>query len=189
MVHDRQVARARARSAKWRISASSRFWRGAGAVERQPANCARASAGSTKARANGVAVSTQTTSASGPAAKEITPTSRKALEKTLADQLARNELDEQIIEIELEQEENLSAMFEFVSDLSDPRRRLPGIAQRHALRAQAVAARLSEGCASPADAGGGRTSLLTSDAVVEQATQRAEQTGIVFLDEIRQDRG
>jgi ATP-dependent HslUV protease ATP-binding subunit HslU len=146
---------------------------------------ARASTGSTKARANGVAVATQTASASGPAAKaKSRRPSRKALEKTLADQLARNELDEQIIEIELDQEENLSAMFEFVSDLSDDPadgfQELLNAMPSGRKRLRRVSVKDARRLLTQEEA----NKLIDPDAVVEQATQRAEQTGIVFLDEI-----
>ena len=116
MVHDERVALVRERAAQVADKRIVEILARRETVEEATSELrARASASSTKARANGVAVATQTASASGPAAKaKSRRPSRKALEKTLADQLARNELDEQIIEIELDQEENLSAMFEFV---------------------------------------------------------------------------
>jgi ATP-dependent HslUV protease ATP-binding subunit HslU len=146
---------------------------------------ARASTNSAKARANGAVVSTQATSGSAPAAKtKARRPSRKALEKTLADQLARNELDEQIIEIELEQEENLSAMFEFVSDLSDDPadgfQELLNAMPSGRKRVRRVSVKDARKLLTHEEA----NKLIDPDAVVEQATQRAEQTGIIFLDEI-----
>jgi len=140
---------------------------------------------SSKARANGIAaVSTQTASSvAGPAAK-LKPQKRRASRKALAEQLARNELDEQMIEIELEQEENLSAMFEFVSEMSDDPgdgfQELLGAMPSGRKRVRRVSVKDARRLLTQEEA----NKLIDPDAVVEQATQRAEQTGIIFLDEI-----
>ncbi len=186
MVHDERVALVRERAAQVADKRIVEILARRETVEEATSELrARASASSTKARANGVAVSTQTTSASGPAAKaKSRRPSRKALEKTLADQLARNELDEQIIEIELDQEENLSAMFEFVSDLSDDPadgfQELLNAMPSGRKRLRRVSVKDARRLLTQEEA----NKLIDPDAVVEQATQRAEQTGIVFLDEI-----
>ena len=186
MVHDERVALVRERAAQVADKRIVEILARRETVEEATSELrARASASSTKARANGVAVATQTTSASGPAAKaKSRRPSRKALEKTLADQLARNELDEQIIEIELEQEENLSAMFEFVSDLSDDPadgfQELLNAMPSGRKRLRRVSVKDARRLLTQEEA----NKLIDPDAVVEQATQRAEQTGIVFLDEI-----
>jgi ATP-dependent HslUV protease ATP-binding subunit HslU len=186
MVHDERVALVRERAAQVADKRIVEILARRETVEEATSDLrARASASSTKARANGVAVSTQTTSASGPAAKaKSRRPSRKALEKTLADQLARNELDEQIIEIELEQEENLSAMFEFVSDLSDDPadgfQELLNAMPSGRKRLRRVSVKDARRLLTQEEA----NKLIDPDVVVEQATQRAEQTGIVFLDEI-----
>jgi ATP-dependent HslUV protease ATP-binding subunit HslU len=186
MVHDERVALVRERAAQVADKRIVEILARRETVEETTAELrARASASSTKARANGVAVTTQTTNASGPAAKtKSRRPSRKALEKTLADQLARNELDEQIIEIELEQEENLSAMFEFVSDLSDDPadgfQELLNAMPSGRKRLRRVSVKDARRLLTQEEA----NKLIDPDAVVEQATQRAEQTGIVFLDEI-----
>ena len=186
MVHDERVALVRERAAQVADKRIVEILARRETVEEATSELrARASASSTKARANGVAVSTQTASASGPAAKaKSRRPSRKVLEKTLADQLARNELDEQIIEIELEQEENLSAMFEFVSDLSDDPadgfQELLNAMPSGRKRVRRVSVKDARRLLTQEEA----NKLIDPDAVVEQATQRAEQTGIVFLDEI-----
>ena len=186
MVHDERVALVRERAAQVADKRIVEILARRETVEEATSELrARASASSTKARANGVAVATQTASASGPAAKaKSRRPSRKALEKTLADQLARNELDEQIIEIELDQEENLSAMFEFVSDLSDDPadgfQELLNAMPSGRKRLRRVSVKDARRLLTQEEA----NKLIDPDAVVEQATQRAEQTGIVFLDEI-----
>jgi ATP-dependent HslUV protease ATP-binding subunit HslU len=186
MAHDERVALVRERAAQVADKRIVEILARRETVEEPTTELrARASTGSTKARANGVAVATQTASASGPAAKaKSRRPSRKALEKTLADQLARNELDEQIIEIELEQEENLSAMFEFVSDLSDDPadgfQELLNAMPSGRKRLRRVSVKDARRLLTQEEA----NKLIDPDAVVEQATQRAEQTGIVFLDEI-----
>jgi ATP-dependent HslUV protease ATP-binding subunit HslU len=185
MVHDERVALVHERAAQ---AADRRIVeilaRREAAEETVGELRARASGGS-KARANGVAVSAQTSSVSAPSARTKTRRpSRKALEQALADQLARNELDEQIIEIELEQEENLSAMFEFVSDMSDDPadgfQELLNAMPSGRKRLRRVSVKDARRLLTQEEA----NKLIDPDAVVEQATQRAEQTGIVFLDEI-----
>jgi ATP-dependent HslUV protease ATP-binding subunit HslU len=186
MVHDERVTLVRERAAQVADKRIVEILARRETVEEPTAELrARASTGSTKARANGVAVATQTASASGPTAKtKSRRPSRKALEKTLADQLARNELDEQIIEIELEQEENLSAMFEFVSDLSDDPadgfQELLNAMPSGRKRLRRVSVKDARRLLTQEEA----NKLIDPDAVVEQATQRAEQIGIIFLDEI-----
>jgi ATP-dependent HslUV protease ATP-binding subunit HslU len=186
MVHDERVAIVRERAAKAADKRIVEILARRETVEEATGDIrARASAGSAKARANGSTVSTQAASGSGPAAKTKTRRpSRKALERALADQLARNELDEQIIEIELDQEDNLSAMFEFVSDLSDDPadgfQELLNAMPSGRKRVRRVSVKDARKLLTQEEA----NKLIDPDAVVEQATQRAEQTGIVFLDEI-----
>jgi ATP-dependent HslUV protease ATP-binding subunit HslU len=184
MVHDERVALVRERAAQ---AADKRIVEILARREtaEEPRVRAPAAASSTKARANGAAVSTQTANASGPTAKtKPRRQSRKAIEQALAEQLARNELDEQIIEIELEQEENLSAMFEFVSDLSDDPsdgfQELLNAMPSGRKRLRRVSVKDARRLLTQEEA----NKLIDPDAVVEQATQRAEQTGIIFLDEI-----
>ncbi len=102
----------------------------------------------------------------------------------MAERLARNELDEQIIEIELEPEEAGSSVFEFVAGMSTedlatastnslaPCQRAPpqppGARQRGAPPLTQEEA----------------NKLIDFETVVEQATQRVEQSGVVFLDEM-----
>jgi ATP-dependent HslUV protease ATP-binding subunit HslU len=184
MVHDERVALVRERAAQAADKRIVEILARRETVEEVAGGPrARASAGAAKARANGPAITTQ--AASGPAAKTKTRRlSRKAIEQALADKLARNELDEQIIEIELEQEENLSAMFEFVSDMSDDPadgfQELLNAMPSGRKRLRRVSVKDARRLLTQEEA----NKLIDPDAVVEQATQRAEQTGIVFLDEI-----
>jgi ATP-dependent HslUV protease ATP-binding subunit HslU len=184
MVHDERVALVRERAAQAADKRIVEILARRETVEEVAGGPrARASASAAKARANGPAITTQ--AASGPVAKTKTRRlSRKAIEQALADKLARNELDEQIIEIELEQEENLSAMFEFVSDMSDDPadgfQELLNAMPSGRKRLRRVSVKDARRLLTQEEA----NKLIDPDAVVEQATQRAEQTGIVFLDEI-----
>lgn len=110
---------------------------------------------------------------------------RQKIRQSVAERLAQKELEEQIIEIELDQEEGYSSMFEFVAgmaseDVGDgfqeflttmpgPRRRSRHVPVKEARRllTQEEANR-----------------LVDVDSVIEEATQRVEQSGVVFLDEI-----
>jgi ATP-dependent HslUV protease ATP-binding subunit HslU len=111
---------------------------------------------------------------------------KKQLQKSVAERLARHELDEQIIEIELEPEESFSSVFEFVSgmsgdDLGDGFQEflnaMPSSGRRRSRRVSVKEARrlLTQEEANK---------LIDFEQVVEQATQRVEQSGIVFLDEL-----
>jgi ATP-dependent HslUV protease ATP-binding subunit HslU len=185
MVHEERVALVRERAAQAADKRIVEILARRETAEEPRVRASANAASSTKARANGAAVSTQATNASGPTAKtKPRRQSRKAIEQALADQLARNELDEQIIEIELEQEENLSAMFEFVSDLSDDPsdgfQELLNAMPSGRKRVRRVSVKDARRLLTQEEA----NKLIDPDAVVEQATQRAEQTGIVFLDEV-----
>jgi ATP-dependent HslUV protease ATP-binding subunit HslU len=184
LVHDERVAVVRERAAKAAdariVEILARKESADDTGERRAET--RASA---KAKANGIGfVSSQTSSGSaGPSAK-TRPQSRRLSRKALAEQLARNELDEQMIEIELEQEENLSAMFEFVSDMSDDPsdgfQELLSAMPSGRKRLRRVSVKDARRLLTQEEA----NKLIDPDSVVEQATQRVEQTGIVFLDEI-----
>jgi ATP-dependent HslUV protease ATP-binding subunit HslU len=105
--------------------------------------------------------------------------------KAVAERLARNELDEQIIEIELEPEESYSSMFEFVAgmageDLGDGFQEFLGAVPSGRKRTKQVSVKDARKLLTQEEA----NKLVDVDEVVEQATQRVEQSGVIFLDEI-----
>lgn len=104
--------------------------------------------------------------------------------KQVAESLARNELDEQIIEIELEPEESYPSVFEFVAGMGDDTgdgfqeflSGLPGGRRR----TRTVSVKEARRLLAQEEA----NKLIDFEQVVEDATQRVEQAGVVFLDEI-----
>jgi ATP-dependent HslUV protease ATP-binding subunit HslU len=104
--------------------------------------------------------------------------------KQVAESLARNELDEQIIEIELEPEESYPSVFEFVAGMGDDPSDgfqeflsgLPGGRRR----TRTVSVKEARRLLAQEEA----NKLIDFEQVVEDSTQRVEQAGVVFLDEI-----
>jgi ATP-dependent HslUV protease ATP-binding subunit HslU len=104
--------------------------------------------------------------------------------KQVAERLARNELDEQIIEIELEPEESYPSVFEFVAGMGDDsgdgfQEFLSGIPSGRR-RTRSVSVKEARRLLAQEEA----NKLIDFEQVVEEATQRVEQSGVVFLDEI-----
>lgn len=104
--------------------------------------------------------------------------------KQVAERLARNELDEQIIEIELEPEESYPSVFEFVAGMGDDsgdgfQEFLSGIPSGRR-RTRTVSVKEARRLLAQEEA----NKLIDFEQVVEDATQRVEQSGVVFLDEI-----
>ncbi len=104
--------------------------------------------------------------------------------KLVAERLARNELDEQIIEIELEPEESYPSVFEFVAGMGDEsgdgfQEFLSGIPGGRR-RTRSVSVKEARRLLAQEEA----NKLIDFEQVVEDATQRVEQAGVVFLDEI-----
>ncbi len=113
-----------------------------------------------------------------PAAKR-----KQLVRKRVAEQLARHELEDKIIEIEVETEDHYSSVFEFMTGLSSddgegfpdllttlPRNRRPRSVSVKEARRLLIMEEANK--------------LVDLESVVELATQRVEQMGIVFLDEI-----
>ncbi len=105
--------------------------------------------------------------------------------KLVAERLARNELDEQIIEIELEPEESYPSMFEFVAgmageELGDGIQDFLGTMNNGRRRVKQVSVKDARRLLAQEEA----NKLVDLDEVVERATRRVEQSGVVFLDEI-----
>jgi ATP-dependent HslUV protease ATP-binding subunit HslU len=123
--------------------------------------------------------------AGGAKASPARAKSHKQLKKAVAERLARHELEEQMIEIELEPEESYSSVFEFVSgvngdDLGDGFQEFLNAMPNGRRRSRRVSVKEARRLLTQEEA----NKLIDFDLVVEQATQRVEQGGIVFLDEL-----
>jgi ATP-dependent HslUV protease ATP-binding subunit HslU len=110
---------------------------------------------------------------------------RQQARKLVAERLARQELEEQIIEIELEPEESYSSVFEFVAgmateEIGDGFQEFLNAAPSGRRRSRQVSVKEARRLLTQEEA----NKLVDFDQVIEQATQRVEQSGVVFLDEI-----
>jgi ATP-dependent HslUV protease ATP-binding subunit HslU len=110
---------------------------------------------------------------------------RKPTRKSVAERLARNELDEQIIEIELEPEDAYPSVFEFMAgfagdevggDFQEILSAMPG----NRRRSRQVSVKDARRLLTQEEA----NKLIDLDEVIEEGTKRVEQSGVVFLDEI-----
>ena len=120
-----------------------------------------------------------------PAPQRRKPRTTKQARKSVADQLARHELDEQVIEIELEAEEGITSMFEFVAgmsgeELGDGLQDILGTMPTPRKRTKLVSVKEARKLLTQEEA----NKLVDLDEVVERATQRVEQSGVIFLDEL-----
>jgi ATP-dependent HslUV protease ATP-binding subunit HslU len=103
----------------------------------------------------------------------------------MAERLARNELEEQMIEIELEPEEGYSSVFEFVAgmagdDISEGFQEFLNTMPSGRRRSRQVSVKEARKLLTQEEA----NKLVDLETVVEQATQRVEQSGVIFLDEL-----
>jgi ATP-dependent HslUV protease ATP-binding subunit HslU len=110
---------------------------------------------------------------------------RDRARKQIAERMANKELEEQIIEIELEPEEGGSSVFEFVAgmsgeDFGDNFHELLSAMPGSRRRSRQVPVKEARRLLTQEEA----NRLIDFETVVEQATQRVEQSGVVFLDEI-----
>ncbi|MGH2516490.1 MAG: ATP-dependent protease ATPase subunit HslU, partial [Ktedonobacterales bacterium] len=126
------------------------------------------------------------TSAAAPSAAAVPARRRKQqARKQMAERLARKELEEQIIEIELEPEDAFSSVFEFVAgiapdDVGDNFQEFLSTMPGNRRRSRQVPVKEARRLLTQEEA----NKLVDFDAVVEQATKRVEQSGVIFLDEI-----
>ncbi|HEX6122152.1 MAG TPA: ATP-dependent protease ATPase subunit HslU [Ktedonobacterales bacterium] len=146
---------------------------------------ARASSSGSGAPTSQSASAAATGSASAASKPLVARRRKQQMRKAVAERLARNELDEQIIEIELEPEESYSSMFEFVAgmageDLGDGFQEFLGGVPSGRKRTKQVSVKDARKLLTQEEA----NKLVDVDEVVEQATQRVEQSGVIFLDEI-----
>ena len=121
-----------------------------------------------------------------PRAAPVTYRKRRQLARSrLAERLARKELEEQIIEIELEPEDSFSSVFEFVAgmapdDVGDNFQEFLSNMPSGRRRSRQVPVKEARRLLTQEEA----NKLVDFDAIIEQATQRVEQSGVIFLDEI-----
>ncbi len=149
---------------------------------------ARASSRTARSKSTTTAVATSNiTSISGvkAAGTRVTRRARAQTRKQVAERMARNELDEQIIEIELEPEESYPSVFEFVAgmsgdDVGDGFQEFLSGMPGSRRRTRTVSVKEARRLLSQEEA----NKLVDFEQVVEDATQRVEQSGVIFLDEI-----
>jgi ATP-dependent HslUV protease ATP-binding subunit HslU len=190
MVHEERVAAVReqaAHSAEERIIdiLATRHLDEQQATRKKPVRESAASNGATPTAAMasasvGAAGSGATQASSAPARRR-----RQQVRASVAERLARHELDEQIIEIELEPEESYSSVFELVSgasgdDVGENFESFLSSMQNGRRRSRRVSVKEARRLLTQEEA----NKLIDVDQVVEQATQRVEQSGIIFLDEL-----
>jgi ATP-dependent HslUV protease ATP-binding subunit HslU len=132
---------------------------------------------------------TTTSASSGNSAKPSAAPARrrKPTRKSVAERLARNELDEQMIEIELEPEDAFPSVFEFMAgfagdevggDFQEILSAMPSSSSRR--RSRQVSVKDARRLLTQEEA----NKLVDLDEVIEEGTRRVEQSGVVFLDEI-----
>jgi|SRR5690242_19762292 len=189
LVHDERVSAVRERAAK---AAEERILdiltEKEIAAEQPVTRTAATPRGASKGRARSVVAAAAggggaTASAPVPAATRARQ--RKQTRKAMAERLARNELEEQMIEIELEPEESYSSVFEFVAgmageDLSDGFQEFLNTMPSGRRRSRQVSVKEARKLLTQEEA----NKLIDLETVVEQATQRVEQSGVIFLDEL-----
>ena len=119
------------------------------------------------------------------AGARVTRRAKAQTRKQVAERMARNELDEQIIEIELESEDGYPSVFEFVAgmsgdDVGDGFQEFLSGMPGGRRRTRSVSVKEARRLLTQEEA----NKLIDFEQVVEDATQRVEQSGVIFLDEI-----
>ncbi|HEX6799441.1 MAG TPA: ATP-dependent protease ATPase subunit HslU [Ktedonobacterales bacterium] len=158
--------------------------------EELPAEEARKRAAAKAKRANA-----RTPTAASAAAASAAPAPRKApvtvrarinqARKVVAEQLARKELEEKIVEIDLDPDDGFVGGFEFMGglaseDLGDTFQEFLSALPGPRRRSKRVPVKEARRLLTQEEA----NKLIDFDQVIEQATTRVEQSGVVFLDEI-----
>jgi ATP-dependent HslUV protease ATP-binding subunit HslU len=126
--------------------------------------------------------------ATGNTATAVSPTVRKRkqqVRKAVAERLARNELDEQIIEIELEPDDAYGSVFEFVAgmateDMGDGFQEFLSSMPSSRRRSRQVSVKEARRLLTQEES----NKLIDFDQMTEAATERVEQSGVIFLDEL-----
>lgn len=182
MVHEERVAQVRERAAQMaekRILDILTAKAAADDVAVAPAPAR----GATKV--SGALTTSPSSSSSTPSPTAAPARRRRQTRKSVAERLARNELDEQMIEIELEPEDTFPSVFEFMAgftgdevggDFQEILSAMPG----NRRRSRQVSVKDARRLLTQEEA----NKLIDLDEVIEQGTQRVEQSGVVFLDEI-----
>ena len=156
--------------------------------EKSEATPARAASRTARSKSTTVAATpSNITSIAGTkaAGARVTRRARSQARKQVAERLARNELDEQIIEIELEPEDSYPSVFEFVAgmsgdDVGDGFQEFLSGMPGGRRRTRTVSVKEARRLLTQEEA----NKLVDFEQVVEDATQRVEQSGVIFLDEI-----
>ncbi len=158
-------------------------------AEKAEATSARATSRGARSKAATVtsAASNITSLAGAKAAGgRVTRRAKAQTRKQVAERMARNEFDEQIIEIELESEEaGYPSVFEFVAgmsgdDVGDGFQEFLNGMPGGRRRTRSVSVKEARRLLTQEEA----NKLVDFEQVVEDATQRVEQSGVIFLDEI-----
>ena len=153
---------------------------------RTPSRASSRSKASSSTSAMLASVPMAASSTAAPSASAVPARRRKQqARKQMAERLARKELEEQIIEIELEPEDAFSSVFEFVAgmapdDAGDNFQEFLSSMPSGRRRSRQVPVKEARRLLTQEEA----NKLVDFDSVIEQATQRVEQSGVVFLDEI-----
>ncbi|HKW24108.1 MAG TPA: ATP-dependent protease ATPase subunit HslU [Ktedonobacterales bacterium] len=142
----------------------------------------------TSAGSGALATTSASSSSSGNSAKPSAAPARrrKPTRKSVAERLARNELDEQMIEIELEPEDAFPSVFEFMAGFAgdevggDFQEILSAMPSNSRRRSRQVSVKDARRLLTQEEA----NKLVDLDEVIEEGTRRVEQSGVVFLDEI-----
>lgn len=199
MAHDERVAAVRDKAAKAAEDRIVDILTDKAVAEQPTARTTQRSSAPKRGKSNGgngssnssaaiSAIIASAPSASAPSAAVAPATTRKRRQqarKLVAERLARQELEEQIIEIELEPEESYSSVFEFVAgmatdDLGDGFQEFLSSVPGSRRRSRQVSVKEARRLLTQEEA----NKMVDFDQVIEQATQRVEQSGVIFLDEI-----
>ncbi len=110
---------------------------------------------------------------------------RAQVKKTVTERMQRKELEEQMIEIELDPDDAFPSVFEMVAgiateDLGDGIQEFLTSMPGPRKRSRQVSVKEARRLLTQEEA----NKLIDFEVVVEQATQRVEQSGVIFLDEI-----
>jgi ATP-dependent HslUV protease ATP-binding subunit HslU len=145
-----------------------------------------ASSGSGALTASSASSNSNSNSNSNSATPSAAPARRrKPTRKSVAERLARNELDEQMIEIELEPEDAFPSVFEFMAGFAGDEvggdfQEILSAMPSNRRRSRQVSVKDARRLLTQEEA----NKLVDLDEVIEEGTKRVEQSGVVFLDEI-----
>ncbi len=133
---------------------------------------------------SGGALMTAAAAQVAPARKESPRARGAARKQRIAEALANHLLEERMIEIELESDDALGSMMDFMTTISDdPVEMMPGFLTT-SLNGHKRTRRVSVRDARRILAQEEAHKLIDFDRVIEESTRRVEENGIVFLDEM-----